>query len=119
MKSILALLTTLLLPALVHSEACVAGGPSFQVDDAHVCCTQVNGTWYQFYAVQAICVLDDAKTWYYERCVNSIENSVLDSTCIAGSGPIPSSILTSATGRTTISAPTAAAPTTTLVARRP
>ena len=73
---------------LVASEACVAGGPANEVTEAKECCRFVQGTWYQFYSVQAICVMADARTKYYTACVDKIDGSPkLDTRCIPGDGP--------------------------------
>jgi len=79
----------MLLPTLVSADACVAGGPADEVSAALQCCASVNGVWYQFYPVQAICVMDATLSKKYQRCVYWIpsENGVsLDTTCVPGSG---------------------------------
>lgn len=83
-----------LLPVLVAGDACVAGGPAAQVTEAKECCLFYGGTWYQFYDVQAICVLPSTNTKWYEKCVESIPDSLLDTECIPGDGAGLSSGLT-------------------------
>ncbi|RDL35447.1 Uncharacterized protein BP5553_07378 [Venustampulla echinocandica] len=73
-----------LLPALVASTACVAGGPAAQVTSVKNCCLSYSGTWYQFYPNQAICVVADNVSWKYNNCVSKY--SELDTRCIPGDG---------------------------------
>ncbi len=80
------LLTLTPLLSLVSATACVAGGPADQVSYAKGCCYGNAGTWYQFYDVQAICVLPEFLSGGYKYCVNTIPNSQLDTTCIPGDG---------------------------------
>ena len=89
-----------LLPALVAGDACVAGGPAAQVTEAKGCCLFYGGTWYQFYDVQAICVLPTANVNWYKKCVSYIPDSLLDTECIPGSGAGLSSGLTATTTAT-------------------
>lgn len=105
------LLPLLALPALITATACVAGGPAWEVTAAGKCCAKYNGTWYQFYAVQAICVVSDtpAISNGYQACVAHIGGSPpLDTKCIPGDGGLETpSTTTSTTDRITIgSAPT-------------
>jgi hypothetical protein len=72
-----------LLP-LVAGDACVVSGPSSIVTADSYCCKRVGGTWYQFYAVQAICVMDASNKDAFSRCVKYIEGS--NPTCIPGNG---------------------------------
>jgi len=85
---ILTLLLATLLKTTKASESCVAGGPPNEVYAASTCCDVVDGTWYQKYDVQAICVMDDGMTTEYEACTESICGyPPLDQTCIPASGP--------------------------------
>ena len=90
-----------LLPALVTGDACVAGGPAAQVTEAKGCCLFYGGTWYQFYDVQAICVLASTNTKWYEKCLTYIPDSLLDTECIPGDGARLSSSGMSATATVT------------------
>jgi hypothetical protein len=93
LSSFLPLVLTFL-PALVAGDACVAGGPAAQVTEVKECCLYNGGTWYQFYDVQAICVLATTQVKWYDECVSYIPNSLLDTKCIPGSGAGLSSGLT-------------------------
>ncbi|MCJ1329410.1 hypothetical protein MMC10_006090 [Thelotrema lepadinum] len=75
------LLPLLSLLTLVVGDACVVGGPADEVAGAKNCCKYYNGTWYENYPVQAICVLPDTST-KYEACVKRIPGPALDLTCI-------------------------------------
>jgi hypothetical protein len=59
-----------------------------QVTTAEDCCLYFLGTWYQFYPVQAICVLPGASTYYNDCLHKYIPADVweLDTTCITGDG---------------------------------
>jgi hypothetical protein len=82
------LLPLICLLPLVNSEACVVGGPANEVSDAKECCRAVYGTWYQFYSVLAICVMDDSLVDRYNGCVDEIPGlPKLDTRCIPGDGP--------------------------------
>jgi hypothetical protein len=104
----------LALPALISATACVAGGPAWEVTAAGKCCKAYGGTWYQFYAVQAICVVDDDPdvTKGYNTCVAKIGGSpALDTKCVPGDGGL--SVTLSSTSSTS---PITLALTTTTVA---
>ena len=83
MQFSLAFFPLLSLLTLVASDACVVGGPGDKVSQAEICCFRYNGTWYQNYPVQAICVLPSNST-KYEACVEKIAPPALDLTCISG-----------------------------------
>ncbi|CZT01120.1 uncharacterized protein RAG0_08907 [Rhynchosporium agropyri] len=104
--------TALLLP-LVSADACVAGGPAGQVTFAKSCCLYQEGTWYQYYDNQAICVLAEGLSASYKRCINRIPRSELDTTCIPGNGSLtlgnPTTTLSTVTGRITLTAAAASA----------
>jgi len=91
----LSLLTTIFLgviTSLVAGDACVVGGPADEVTAAEYCCGRAHGTWYQFFDVQAICVMDSARTPGYSYCVDHIAGYPgLDTTCIPGDGGLSSS----------------------------
>jgi hypothetical protein len=59
-----------------------------QVTTAEDCCLYFLGTWYQFYPVQAICVLPGGSTYYNDCLHKYIPADVweLDTTCITGDG---------------------------------
>lgn len=84
-----------LLPTLVASDACVVGGPATAVNAAKSCCLYTGaGTWYQFYSVQAICVMAADRVNAYSKCVNEIRGE-LDTRCIPGNGGVGGVGLTS------------------------
>ena len=72
------------IPALVAGEACVVSGPAGNVTAVKGCCFAQGGKWYQFYAVQAICVYDVSKKSSYLSCVKAVGE---ETTCIPGEGP--------------------------------
>lgn len=87
---LLSFLSLAVLPALVVGDACVSGGPAAEVTAAEKCCFASNGTWYQFYSVQAICVMDTTKVDDYQKCLSyipAIGGVTLDIRCIPGDGP--------------------------------
>lgn len=78
-------LTALTLASLVRSDACVESGPAAEVTAVSYCCAKVAGTWYQFYAVQAICVIPEGSLELYKKCVAYIPGAA-NPTCIPGQG---------------------------------
>jgi len=93
------------LSSFVTGDACVVGGPADEVTDAKYCCARAQGTWYQFYDVQAICVMDSSVISWYTLCVDHIPGYPgLDATCIPGDGGLPTAAPSSLTAppRTTL-----------------
>jgi len=94
---------------LVAGDACVTSGPPAEVTAVSYCCKKVTGTWYQFYAVQAICVIPEGGLATYKRCVGYIPGAE-NPTCISGqadglsSSAAAPSFTTSTVGRETITA---------------
>jgi hypothetical protein len=78
-------LTALTLASLAHGDACVESGPAAEVTAVSYCCAKVSGTWYQFYAVQAICVIPEGSLDRYKKCVAYIPGAA-NPTCIPGQG---------------------------------
>ena len=69
------LLTLASLASLALGDACVESGPAAEVTAVSYCCAKVLGTWYQFYAVQAICVIPDGSLSDYKKCVAYVPHS--------------------------------------------
>jgi hypothetical protein len=86
------LLALLPLLTLVAADACVTSGPPSEVTAVSYCCKTVAGTWYQFYAVQAICVIPEGGLLAYKRCVGGIQGAE-NPTCIPGQGGLGSSVV--------------------------
>ncbi|KFY19314.1 hypothetical protein V493_08020 [Pseudogymnoascus sp. VKM F-4281 (FW-2241)] len=78
-------LTALTLASLVRSDACVESGPAEEVTAVSRCCAKVAGTWYQFYPVQAICVIPEGCLDLYKKCVAYVPGAA-NPTCIPGKG---------------------------------
>ncbi|KFX98147.1 hypothetical protein V490_02447 [Pseudogymnoascus sp. VKM F-3557] len=100
----LAALTALTLATLALGDACVESGPAAEVTAVSYCCNYVAGTWYQFYAVQAICVIPEGSLERYKKCVAYIPGAK-NPTCIPGQGEGLGGTVTASDGpRTTIAA---------------
>ncbi|OBT64564.1 hypothetical protein VE03_06349 [Pseudogymnoascus sp. 23342-1-I1] len=84
LPTLLTLLTLTLAP-LALADACVESGPAAEVTAVSYCCAKVAGTWYQFYAVQAICVIPEGALEVYKRCVAYVPGAA-NPTCIPGQG---------------------------------
>ncbi|KAL5349498.1 hypothetical protein V498_05891 [Pseudogymnoascus sp. VKM F-4517 (FW-2822)] len=84
LPTLLTLLTLSLAP-LALADACVESGPAAEVTAVSYCCAKVSGTWYQFYAVQAICVIPEGSLEVYKKCVAYIPGAK-NPTCIPGQG---------------------------------
>ncbi|KFY73802.1 hypothetical protein V499_06128 [Pseudogymnoascus sp. VKM F-103] len=82
--TLLALLTLFLTP-LALADACVESGPAAEVTAVSYCCAKVSGTWYQFYPVQAICVIPEGSLDKYKKCVAYVPGAA-NPTCIPGQG---------------------------------
>lgn len=97
-------LTALTLSPLALADACVESGPAAEVTAVSYCCAAVSGTWYQFYAVQAICVISEGSLDKYITCVSYIPGAA-NPTCIEGQGEglESSTTTTEEVARTTIS----------------
>jgi hypothetical protein len=78
-----AILITSLLPSFIAADACVAGGPANQVDNAEACCHLAQGKWFQKYDVQAICVMTVPNLKVYNDCVNRVCGTQLNTVCIS------------------------------------
>lgn len=78
-----------ILPSLALAAQCVVGGPAAEVKEAEECCLSRGGTWYQYYPVQAICVVGDSREYSYVDCLKAIDgyDVTLDAPpCIPGYG---------------------------------
>ncbi|KFY05289.1 hypothetical protein O988_00108 [Pseudogymnoascus sp. VKM F-3808] len=97
-------LTALTLATFALGDACVESGPAAEVTAVSYCCNYVAGTWYQFYAVQAICVIPEGSLERYKKCVTYIPGAK-NPTCIPGQGEGLGGTVTASDGpRTTIAA---------------